>query len=250
MYRTGSSAMMSFALLFIVGCLSCALADTHLQYRNRGDRYEGIKPRPVSGYDIELISARVDYKEEVIQMPARLKVSFYLDRPSQVHLIIRELDYKYYYWLDKAQPPKPWRPGFSNVFEWSTRDVIQQLDMLHMYDLGVVARLEKPEPSKLERVVPVILYHTQFPTAIDAYLFTFKTSGDARMTCSLYKEGDAVPLLAHTFRRQRGGRAFTVRWPASTAAEGFYKLVVRGYFLDTNDPIEQIVSFYHRPVSK
>ena len=241
---------MSFALLFLLGCVPCALAETPLQYRNRGDRYEGIKPRPVSGYDIELISARVDYKEEVMQMPDRLKVSFYLERPAQVYLIVRELDYKYYYWLDKVQPPKPWRSGFSNVFEWSTRDVIQQLDALQIYDLGVVARLEKSEPSKVERVAPVILYHSQLPASINAYLFTFKTSGDARLTCSVYKEGGSEPLFTQVFRRQRSGRPFTVRWYTSTAVEGFHRLVVNGYFLDTNDPIEQIVSFYHQPVVK
>jgi hypothetical protein len=242
--------MMSFALLFILGWALCAMASTHLQYRNRGDRYEGIKPRPVSGYDIELISARVDYKEEVIGIPDRLKVNFYLERPSQVHLIVRELDYKYYYWLDKIQPPRPWRSGFSNVFEWSTRDVIQQLDVLEVYDLGVVVRLEKSEPSKAERIAPVILYHSRSPSAIDAYLFTFKTSGDARLTCSIYKEGGSDPLFAQVFRRQRGGRPFTVRWHTSAAVESFYKLVIRGYFLDTNDPIEQTVSFYHQPVVK
>jgi hypothetical protein len=247
MYRLKSSAMISFALLFILGCVPYALAEMHLQYRNRGDRYEGIKPRPVSGYDIELISARVDYKEEVVQMPEWLKVNFYLHRPSQVHVIVRELDYKYYYWLDKVQPSKPWRAGFSNMFGWSTRDVIQQLDMLQVYDLGVVARLERPEPSKVERVAPVILYYSQLPMTIDAYLFTFKISGDARLTCAIYKEGGSEPLFTRFFRRQRGGQPFTVRWPSSTAGEGFYKLVVGGYFLDTNDPIEQTVSFYHQP---
>jgi hypothetical protein len=250
MHRPRRSAIISFALVVILGCVPCALADTHLQYRNRGNRYEGVKPRPVSGYDIELISARVDYKEEVMQMPDRLKVSFYLERPSQVHLIVRELDYKYYYWLDKVQPLKPWRPGLSNVFEWSTRDVIQQLDMLEMYDLGIVARLERPEPSKAERVAPVILYHSQLPSTRNAYLFTFKTSGDVRLTCSIYKEGGSESLFTHVFRRQRGGRSFTVRWQTAAAVEGFYKLVVRGYFLDSNDPIEQTVSFYHQPVVK
>jgi hypothetical protein len=242
--------MISFALLFILGCVPYALAETHLQYRNRGDRYEGIKPRPVSGYDIELISVRVDYKEEGMQMPEWLKINFYLHRPSQVHVIVRELDYKYYYWLDKVQPPKPWRPGFSNVFGWSTRDVIQQLDMLQIYDLGVVARLERPEPSKVERVAPVILYYSQLPVTIDAYLFTLRISGDARLTCSIYKEGALEPLFTRFLRRQRGGRPFTVRWPSSTTEEGFYKLVVRGYVLDTNDPIDQTVSFYHQPVVK
>ena len=45
-----------------------------------------------------------------------------------------------------------------------------------------------------------------------------------------------------------GGKPFTVRWDSSTAGEGFYKLVVKGYFLGTGDSIEQTVLFYHQPV--
>ena len=38
-------------------------AQLDLQYQQRGDRYEGVKPKPVSGYDIELISVLADYQE-------------------------------------------------------------------------------------------------------------------------------------------------------------------------------------------
>lgn len=31
-----------------------ALAQTELKYQKRANRYEGIRPKPVSGYDIEL----------------------------------------------------------------------------------------------------------------------------------------------------------------------------------------------------
>jgi hypothetical protein len=117
--------MMSVMFCLLVVWASSALGEMHLQYRNRGNRYEGVRPKPVSGYDIELISARVGYKEAGKQMPERLKVQVYLAQPSQVHLTVRELDYKYYYWMDKVQPAKPWQPGFDNVFDWPTREVIQ-----------------------------------------------------------------------------------------------------------------------------
>ena len=78
---------------------SFAAAQTHMQYQDRGNRYEGIKSRPVSGYNIELISARVDYKEKTEQMPKWFKVKFYLEEASKVYLTVRELDYKHYYWM-------------------------------------------------------------------------------------------------------------------------------------------------------
>jgi hypothetical protein len=246
MYLKKTGLIMSLALLFLFAWTSSIWAARH-EYQNRGNRYEGVKPKPVSGYDIELISARVDYHEEVNQTPDRFKVRFYLEQPSQAYLTVRELDYKYYYWMDKVQPPGPWQPGFHNEFEWPTQEVIQQLDQVKMYDLGIVVRLEKPEPGKVERVAPAIFYHSQPPPTIKGYLFTFKTNGDAKLTCSFYKEGELKPVFTRSFK-QRGGRPFTVRWDSSTATGGSYKLVVKGYFLDTNDPIDQIVYFYHQPV--
>jgi hypothetical protein len=104
----------------------------------------------------------VDYKEEGTQMPERFKVKVYLAQPSEVHLTVRELDYKYYYWMDKVQPAKPWQPGFDNVFDWPTREVIQQLGKINMYDLGVVARLGNTNPSIVERVAPAISHSIGF----------------------------------------------------------------------------------------
>ncbi len=247
------SKVTGFTLFLMFVLSTFALAEMHLQYQDRGGRYEGIKPKPVSGYDIELISVVVDYKDEVRRMPDRFKVKFFLQPPlkdpSKVYLTVRELDYKYYYWLDKVQPPpNSWRPGFDNVFEWPTQDVIQQLDDIKMYDLGVVIRLDKSIPSWSERVAPAILYHYQFPVTIKGYKFTFKTNSDAHLKCSVYKEKELV--FTQVFPKKRGGRPFVVRWDSSNAVEGSYSLVVKGFFLDTNDPIDQIVNFYHQPVVK
>ncbi len=246
------SKVLCFTLFLLLTWAPFASPETHLQYQNRGNRYEGIKSKPVSGYDNELISAQVDYEEEVRYIPSRFKVKFYLEKSltdlSNVHLTVRELDYEYYYWLDRVHPH--WQSGFNNVFEWSTKDVIQQLDEIKMYDLGVVVRIGKSEPTISEHVAPVIFYHSQFPATIKGYLFTFKTNGNAHLTCSIYKGGEAEPVFAVVFRKQKGGRPFTIRWDSSKAVEGPYKLVVKGYFLDTNDPIYQTVDFYHQPVVK
>lgn len=229
---------------------SFAAAQTHMQYQDRGNRYEGIKSRPVSGYNIELISARVDYKEKTEQVPKRFKVKFYLEKASKVYLTVRELDYKHYYWMDKVQLSKVWAQGFDNTFEWPTEVVIQRLDEINMYSLGVVARLKNPKPGMVEQVAPVILYHSHVPSTIEGYLFTFKTNAEARLTCSIYKAGETDPVFTSTFRRQRAGRPFTVRWNSSLAQEGPYQLLITGYLLKTNDSIDQTVRFFHQPVVK
>ena len=248
MYRKRSKFRVSFVLFLLL--LWVPLALTQVDYQNRGNRYEGVKPKPVSGTDIELISVLVDYREEVKQMPDSLKLRFYLKASSKVYLTVREIDYNYYYWMDKINPEQPWKPGFDNVFGWATQDVLQQLGNIKIYNLGIVARLENSEPSSLERVAPVIFYHSHFPSNIKGYLFTFKTNGDAQLSCSFYREEKAEPVDIQNFQLQRGGRPFTVRWDSEQAEEGFYKLIINGYFLNTNNPIDQTVQFYHRPVVK
>jgi hypothetical protein len=249
-FKTLSSAV---ALVLVSGLLgpvqptSSGGVQVDLQYQKRGDRFEGIKPKPVSGGDVELISALVDFRERVDSTPPRFRLRFFLERPQKVYLTVRELDYKHYYWLDQVQPKVPWQPGFENIFEWSTIDVIQKLNQLDMYDLGAVARLQKPTPSMVESVAPLIFYHSQAPHTIDGYLFTFKTNGDVRLTSSVYREGEAKALSTQIFRRQRGGRPFTVRWESSQAEKGYYRLMLEGYFLSSNDPINQTVRFFHQP---
>ena len=223
-----------------------ALAQPGMQYQDRGDRFEGIKPKPVSGRDLDLISVLVNYKEETKVTPNECKVQFYLEQESKVYLTIRELNYKYYYWLDKVQAKKPWRTGYQNVFKWETETVIQKLDGLDLNDLGAVARLGKSVPSQIEQVAPVILYHDKPPSIIDGYLFTFKTASDAKVNCKIFKEGELKHVFARSFPRKRGGRAFTIRWDSIEATEGSYKLTVSGYFLDDNFPFEQTVVFYHQ----
>jgi hypothetical protein len=152
--------------------------------------------------------------------------------------------------MDKVQPSEPWEAGFGNIFEWPTLEVVRQLEGLKMYDLGVLVRLEKAEPGAVERVAPALFYHSQCPTTVKGYLLTFKTHRNARLECSVYKEGTKAAVFTRSFRRQSGGRPFSVKWTTPHTADGVYKLVINGYFLDDNKPIEQTVTFYHRNLVK
>ncbi|MGH8578740.1 MAG: hypothetical protein ACREVK_00995 [Gammaproteobacteria bacterium] len=245
-----------FLLLSLSGfCLttSCGvLGQEDLDYQKRGNRYEGIKPKPVSGFDIELLSARIDYRDNTDSVGERFQVRFYLEHPAPAHLVVRELDNEHYYWLDKVEPKSPWQPGFANVFDWPTADVIRQLDGLKLYDLGVVVRLDEPEPGAIEHVAPVMLYQSQQPTEVKGYVFTFRLRDEANVKGTVYNESSGKPLFVQDLGRQRGGRPFTVRWglTATPARAGAYKLVLAGYVLGTNDPVSQVVHFYHQPEIK
>ena len=102
----------------------------------------------------------------------------------------------------------------------------------------------------MEDIAPAILYHSRLPETVHAYLFTMKTNGDTRLSCSVYREGEAAAMMTQAFRRIPGGRPFTVRWDAQGAGEAGYTLVCKGYFLDTNQPVQQTVRFFHKPAVK
>ena len=226
-------------------------ADSTLDYQNRGDRFEGIRPKPVSGYNIELISVLVDYQEPATQLPGQLRVAFHLQNQPAVYLTVREQDYRLFYWLDKIKPAKQWQANSLNEFTWPTGAVLRQLDQrLNIYELGVLIRLKKETPAADEDVAPAILYHTTPPKKIGGYLFTMKINGDARLSCKVLRDGTADPLMSQSFRRIPGGRPFTVRWDAAGAQEAPHTLVCDGYFLDTNDRLEQKVRFLHKPMAK
>ena len=97
-----------------------AAAQQDIQYQRRGNRSEGIKPKPVSGYDVELLSALVDTQEDMSKLGAMLGFRFFLKEPASVYPLVRELEYKHYYVLDNVQPATAWQVGYGNVFEWPT----------------------------------------------------------------------------------------------------------------------------------
>lgn len=243
---------MQSVLVLVLFLLPHALwAESNLDYQNRGDRFEGIRPKPVSGYDIEVISALVDYQEPAEQLPDQLRVAFFLQGQAPVHLTVREQDYRLFYWMDKVKPAKDWQAKSVNEFTWPTGTVLRQLDQkLNLYELGVLIRLRKGTPASVEDIAPAILYHARPPEKIGGYLFTMKTNGDARLSCKVYREGEPAELMTQSFRRIPGGRPFTVRWDAGGAQEGRYALVCKGYFLDTNQPLQQTVRFFHKPTVK
>jgi hypothetical protein len=219
-----------------------------LEYQKRAGRYEGIKPKPVAGYDIELLSARADAPDTSDPMPDRLRIRFYLDSPSDAFICVRELDYRYYYWLDQVQPVVPWTSGFHNVFEWPSSDVLRQLASLRMDDLGVTVRLDRPEPAAIEHVAPAIFYSSTLPARVNGYLFSFRPNGSAHITASIFPADKTEPVFREVFPRKAGGAPFTVRWDASAAPAGSYRLVIGGWFSDTNQAISQTVTFFHQPV--
>lgn len=243
---------LSLVILMVAMWPTTSLAQRAVEYQERSYAFEGVKPSPVSGFDIELLSARVNYYDQPDKIGDRLQIRFFLDNPRPVFLVVREIDPKYYYWLDKVKPKTEWIAGFENVFDWPTTEVIRELGGLKPNDLGIVARLDKREPSAVETVAPVLFYQSQYPTQVNGYLFTFGLRDDAKVRGVIYEETKGAIVFSQDVGRQRGGRPFTLKWDLTTAPAptGQYRLVLSGYTLSTNDPISQIVRFIHMPMTK
>ncbi len=242
-------------LVVLGGVPTQLFAQLDLQYQLRsqeqlGSWKEGVKPKPVSGGNVELISVLADYQEPggSGNFPNPVKLQFYLDHTHNVFITVRELDYRTYYWLDKVQPARPWEKGFQNVLAWPTDPVLQQLTpKLDLYDLGALIRLDAESTSSVERVAPGVLYHKDAPSKIDGYLFTLKTGEDARLTASIRQKATGKDVETQTFRRKRAGRPFTIHWEAKDAEPGLYKLDITGFSLSTNQTISKEIHFFHQP---
>lgn len=229
--------------------VAATLAQQDVQYQRRGNRSEGIKPKPVSGYDVELLSALVDTQEDMSKLGAMLGLKFFLEAPVGVYPLVRELEYKHYYVLDNVQPGTAWQAGYGNVFEWPTGVVLGRLSAFKPSDLGIVVRLGKATASVDENVAPVVFYQSTPPPRATGYRFTFSLRDDGAVTAKVFREGQDPEVFSQRIARQPGGRPFVVKWAVADGetSEGRYRMVLSGYFLASNKAIQQTVRFYHQP---
>lgn len=260
--RPSTPGLLSVVLLSVLWSLGVpymVFAEHHLDYQQRCDqsgcnRYEGVKASPIKGEDLVLIAAMVDWQEQPSRLPTQpLKLNFFLqDENTDVDVTVREIDNQYFYVMDSVKPAVSWRKGFRNEFAWTTQTVLQELNKnMDMYELGVLAQEKTKEKSKTSdfdlKVAPAILYHTALPKTVEAYRFTFKPGEDARLTCTIARQGGKTTVLEQFIPHAVGGRPLSIRWDASKAGQGTYVLTVDGYSLFTGDPFQQKIAFYHHP---
>lgn len=237
-------AWAALATLLAVALPLLAQHDPKLQYQNRGNRHEGLKPKPVSGYDIELLSALVEHREPFSTWPPEMHLKFYLPTADPVAITVRLPRPKtWYYWLDEVKPASPWKPQAWNEFPWPTDPVLKNLSQVTPDDLGAVVRLGTGGPAKVETIAPAALFHGRAPKAAAGYRFTFKTNGRAYVTARIFRGDKEVYLRRQN--EEKAGSPFTLAWEAGEEPQGDYRLVLSGYFSD-NTPLAKEVRFHHQ----
>ncbi|MFN0301332.1 MAG: hypothetical protein ACKVQU_13385 [Burkholderiales bacterium] len=245
------------ALVALVLVCGEAVSQSSIQYRIRGNRSEGVKGLPVTGYAIELMSFRATYEEPLPSgtKPPQYRLRFYLENADQVpYLAIRTYDNFRFYWLDKVSPAVPWKQGYGNVFEWPTRDVIAHLPTppLSLYDLGVTVRIGDENPRSKERLAPVVLYHSKPPSLINGYEFQFNINATVALENSIVRVSDGAPVTPgpdpRIERSWSSNVPFRVNWDATNALPGVYRLRVNARITHNNEKLApQNVEFFHQP---
>lgn len=244
-----ASVVFLISMVLATGSANPTPFQPDLRYKDRGDRYEGIKGFPVSDR-IELLSAMVDYEEPTGQMPPYFKIKFFLKKRTSVFVTVRETNNRRNYWLDRIRPSTNWQSGFANEFSWPTDDVIRPLKDIGLYDLSGLARLEKDDPSVDVRVAPCILFYSQPPARVDRYIFGFRLSQRADVDWLISRDEKNAPTLDRASFKMPGRVARVIRWDASQAKDGWYRLKITVIFSSNGKEVNQIVRFYHRAVVK
>lgn len=231
----------------ILGLVVLGMAGDDLSYQDRGDRYEGTKPKPIGGYEIELLGAIVEpLPSPGADFPERAAVSFFLDREETVHFLARERDPKDYYWLDQVKQSSPWRPRATNTFSWPSGDVLRPLG-LRPADLLFLVRLGHDKPRSEERVAPVLFEPAADGRRIGGYRFTFRTQATAKIRHAVYGPASAELQPFTPYSQRSAATPFEIAWIADGQPEGTYRLVLQGYFPADSQRFVQVVEFFHNP---
>lgn len=229
-----------------------AEGDDPLAYRDRGDRHEGVRLKPITGEDLELLAVIAEGElggSDLGTAEDQVSVRFFLPRHDTVFLTVREPEPpRYFYWLDQVEPREPWRPSTTNTYSWSRSEVLDPLG-LEPGTLVPLVRLGEREAGAREQVAPAWLGRDSGSLRVASYRFLFKTNAAARLEGHIVDpEGHQLSITSSCGERFRPAATCTLRWiPDADQAAGHYRLSLRGHFLADNTPLVRQVEFFHTP---
>lgn len=245
-----------FWLITIMAFCGSASGES-LFYQDRGDRSEGIKARPVSGFDIELLAvipsrrgAQQTFGElETIQfvLPEYTRPPLNIPQFDQdVHVYVRRLQLKSpYYMLDTIVPDSPWEWGSENQYSWPTREVLEPIsDQIRPRDLVGFVRLGPKDPSARDVIVPLRFFENGSSTNVEQYQFWFILNGRAEVSAKIFQASDGrwQEVWNQGEPKNRSPRRpFPVEWSSIDQPTGWYRLSLSM----SVDGAGQDVFFYH-----
>ena len=241
------SAMLAWPALFFQ-----VRSAPELAYKDRGGYHEGIRTAPSTGAELDLVAAMINQTEPYSALPPSFRALFYLPNRDPVHLTIREVNRRYFYWLDRFASTN-WQAHKVNNIHWETGPVFQFLrgtgGPLKLEELGAVVRLGKSGNAADEVVAPVALYHANALTSIESYRFVFLPSRQMRLKFEVFAKGTedkAQPLMNQIVPIAPANFPQSVTWKIGTQQDGWFELIASGYFLSSEgERIRKRVTFFH-----
>lgn len=246
------------------GALMAQQYPRSLAYQPRGNRAEGLAAAPKSDSAIVLVSAVADAtpRSPTTDWPQTLRLRFFYPTGEQSPILrVRQLRSNTgYYVMDRVTPTPPWAAGAVNSFSWGTSVASQAYDFQvppvqreknpkgdWLAGLGVVVTLGSGgSAGQLQRltVAPATFEQGDGPLRVASYLFSFRTNEAAIVTGSIVNDVSSQPVLSGLNYTVTAGSPFTVRWPAASTPDGWYRLLLDVAFAGQQPQVA--VRFYHK----
>lgn len=216
-----------------------------IEYRDRGNRMEGIKKIQLhGGADIDLLGVRLDGAPiPPIDSLKSVQLRFYL--PASVRMKIKVKDL-----IDKSYEMTPhkqfWKNGW-NSFIWPADAVLRRI-RIQIQELVVSDSIHA---ATSDFVVPYLLAEENTLFQRQNYMFIFKTTGRAEITATWFQKNNRYyEEIEKNDLEQPANTPFSIeRNFAATDREGFYRLQLRGRVRKLNRivPVNREYDFYHKP---
>lgn len=239
-WRAGAG-LAAFSAMLLAGAAQLGAQD--LSWQDRGDRYEGVVARDISGGYFTLLGVQLEGGEQLQAGAARLQISFWL--PSPQTLNIRVWEPRSNYWMI---PHAKKFSAHAQSFAWPLTPVIRGLN-LNLELLQVLVANENETlyfPARLSTAAPAL--------SEPRYRFTFDSKGGVELEGVIVREaGKALqPLKSFAINEEYPGTV-RVRWDGKDsegrlAPEGVYRLQLKGaiYLNDSEEAMALDIRFMHR----
>jgi hypothetical protein len=214
-------------------CAACKWSD-------RGDRFEGIASRQVSGGCCELLGVHFKRTEKVDANAPKLTLFFWLPESANPEIVVWQPSTNYM----MVPKEKKYLKGLQR-FSWPRQAVIEPL--------GVnIDTLYTRVHDSNQVYFPALLSTSEKPKAVGSYLFVLESGGaiDARCTVERETNGKLTPIRSFRYKQDFGG-VFQVAWDGlddqgRPAAAGTYLLRLKGSLeAETIEDLNYTVRFQH-----
>lgn len=237
-----NSTTLAFLVLFVVlGSVNLAWGQcAACKWSDRGDRFEGIASRQVSGGCCELLGVQYKRAEKIDANASKLRLFFWLPESASPEIVVWQPSTNYM----MVPKDKKYAKGLQS-FSWPRQAVLEPLGV------NIDTLYTRVHDSR-EVYFPALLSTSDRPKPAGSYLFILESGGgiDARCTVEREANGKLTPIRSFPFKEDFGG-VFQVGWDGlddqgKPAAAGTYVLRLKG-LLDgeTIEDLNYTIRFQH-----